>query len=122
MNCACGKESSMRSRRFVFIAAITAFGGTLLSGPLGLWLIAATHPQPAWRDVGTFARADHGVQRVGYFAGFLLVGGMVGLIAGLHPISSVALRAGRACGLAFAGAFAPVIFLHCAVQTPVVPA
>ncbi len=108
--------------RQVEIAAATALAGALASGPLAAWLVAATHPQPPWRDAATFVRAYHAVQIAPYLAGFLLVGGFVGLIAGLHALAGEAQRARTACALGLAGAFAAMIFVNYALQTTLVPA
>ncbi len=74
----------LNPRRWLSIAAAAAFLGALLSGPIGLWLVSQTHPQPPWHDAETFASAFHPVQNVPYFAGFLLVGGFVAFIASAH--------------------------------------
>ncbi|HEY7698034.1 MAG TPA: hypothetical protein VIE88_06430 [Vicinamibacteria bacterium] len=112
----------MDARRSVAVGAGTALIGTLASGPLGVWLVRATHPQPAWRDAETFVRSYHDVQVLPYFAGLFLVGGFVGLIAGLHGLAPERLRFRTTCALAFVAAFAAMIFTNYAIQTTFVPA
>ncbi|AHG93258.1 hypothetical protein J421_5723 (plasmid) [Gemmatirosa kalamazoonensis] len=112
----------MTPRRALSASAWVALAGTLASGPLGLWLVAATHPQPAWRDADTFARAFHPVQSVPFFCGFALVGGMVALIGCLHAAAPEALRPRAAVALALSAAFAAMVFANYAVQTTLVPA
>jgi hypothetical protein len=55
-------------------------------------------------------------------SGFLLVGGAVALIAALQTLAGPALRARATTALAFAAAFAALIFLNYVVQTTFVPA
>lgn len=102
--------------------AICALVGAVTSGPLGLWLVQTTHPQPPWRDAATFVAAYHWVQLVPFIFGFMLVAGFVLLIAGLHSVAPLALRARTSASLAFAAAFAAMIFVNYAIQTTFIPA
>jgi hypothetical protein len=65
----------MDARQDVTVSAAVVLVGTITSGPLAVWLVAATHPQPAWRDAATFVAAYRPVQPVPYFFSFLLVSG-----------------------------------------------
>jgi hypothetical protein len=109
-------------RRAVRIAAGAAFVGILASGPLGLLIVARTHPQPAWRDAETFARAYHAVQALPYYCGFLLVAGMVGIVASLHTLAAPRERSRSTAAVACVGAFAAMIVTNYAIQTAFVPA
>jgi len=113
-------ESS--ARRAVIASAAIALVGAILSGPLGIWLVNATHPQPPWRDAAAFVAAYHPVQTVPYYLGFLLVGGFVGLITSLHALAPAELRSRTLVAVPLAGAFAAMIFVNYAVQTTLVPA
>ena len=53
-------------RRCIVVGALTALFGTFLSGPLGLWVVAKTHPQPPWHDAQTFVSSFYPVQIVPY--------------------------------------------------------
>jgi len=111
----------MDARQGVSIGAATAPLGTIISGPLDLWLVAATHLQPPWRDAETFVRAYHVVQIVPYLAGLLLVGGFVMLLTSLHLLAAEELRVRTVWALGFVSAFAAMIFTNYTVQTTVVP-
>jgi hypothetical protein len=93
----------------------------VLSGPVGI-VIAGIHPQPAWSGPETFARAYHPLQTAPYFAGFLLVGGMVGLVAALAAFAREELRARAYAALGLAAAFAALVILNYTLQTTFVPA
>jgi hypothetical protein len=113
---------SMNGPALVRIGAALALAGALTSGPLGLWLVGATHPQPPWRDAATFVAAYHWVQLVPYVFGFALVTGFVLLIAGLHASASESIRARTSAALVFAAAFAAMILMNYAIQTTFIPA
>lgn len=102
-------------------AAVVTLAGVVLSGPVGLALVAL-HPQPAWRDVDTFVRAYHPLQSAPYFLGFLLVGGSLALVAALQAMARDELRARATAALGFAAAFAALITLNYVLQTTFVPA
>ena len=112
----------MDNPRLVRAGALCALLGALTSGPLGLWLVHATHPQPPWRDEVTFVASYHWIQTLPFFAGFALVGGFVLLIAALHAEAPTTLRARTTAAVAFASAFAAMIFTNYAIQTTFVPA
>jgi hypothetical protein len=63
--------------RWAVYGAWLTLCGTLLSGPLSLVLVTATHPQPAWAGAAPFVRHYHPLQTLPFFLGFLLVGGLV---------------------------------------------
>ncbi|MGB7218545.1 MAG: hypothetical protein WBD07_07030 [Vicinamibacterales bacterium] len=112
----------MDARHAVTVSAVLALIGAVTSGPLGIWLVGATHPQPAWRDAATFVAAYHPIQTLPYVFGLLLVGGFVGLVASLHALAPQEIRPRTVCAVALAGAFAAMIFVNYAVQTTFVPA
>jgi len=112
----------MDARRVVSISAALAVAGALASGPIGLWIVGATHPQPPWDDAAAFVAAYHPVQALPYYLGFLLVGGFVGLVAGLHALAPESLRARTGAAVPLAGAFAAMVFVNYAIQTTFVPA
>lgn len=112
----------MDGRRGVSIGAGLALVGAIASGPLSLWALALTHPQPSWRDAATFAAAYHSIQALPYALGCLLVGGFVVLVASLHHLAPTAARARTTAALAFVAAFAAMIISNYAVQTTLVPA
>jgi hypothetical protein len=112
----------MTPQRLVSHGAAVGFIGAATSGLVGFLIVGATRPQPDWRDAETFARSYHAIQALPYFCGFLLVGGMVVTIAGLHALARPEHRGRTAAALALAGAFAAMIFTNYAIQTTLVPA
>jgi hypothetical protein len=107
--------------RATVVGAVATLAGILLSGPVSLALVRL-HPQPAWSGPEVFARAYHPIQTIPYFTGFLLVGGALYLIAALHTLASEPLRPRATAAVAFAAAFAALIFFNYVVQTTFVPA
>jgi len=105
-----------------FISAGCALSGTVLSGPIALAVVAATHPQPPWSNADVFAANYHPIQSLPYFFGLLLVGGFVALVASLHELAPRPSRARTGIAAMFAAAFAAMIFANYAVQTTFVPA
>lgn len=112
----------MDPRRAASWSAGVALVGALASGPFALWLVAATHPQPAWRDAATFAAAYHPIQAAPFYLGFLLVAGFTCLVASLHALAPARLAGRTVNALPFAGAFGAMIFTNYAIQTTFVPA
>ncbi|GJQ21506.1 MAG: hypothetical protein HBSIN02_18610 [Bacteroidia bacterium] len=111
----------METRHTVFWAAGIALLGAVTSGPLSLWLVSVTHPQPAWTDVTSYATAYHWIQTVPFFFGFLLVGGFVALIAALYAQAPV--RGPReTTAVVLSAVFGAMIVLNYAIQTTFVPA
>jgi hypothetical protein len=115
------RAHSVHLLRTATIAAGVMLAGLLLSGPVGLGLVSL-HPQPAWTGAQAAARAYHSIQTVPYWAGFLLVGGALGLVAALHALARPDLRARTGAALGFAAAFAALIFLNYVLQMTFVPA
>ncbi len=103
------------------MAASATLAGILLSGPVAMLLVGVTYPQPVWLGAEAFAAAHHPVQTLPYWFGFLLDGGSVALIAALHAMAPPDLKARTGAALAFAAAFAALIFFNYAMQTSFVP-
>lgn len=112
----------MDARRAVALSAAVALAGAIASGPVALWLVGATHPQPPWDGADAFVAAYHPIQTMPFYLGFALVGGMVALIIGLHRLAPDALRGRTLLAVPAAGAFAGMIVTNYAVQTTHVPA
>ncbi len=104
----------------IYGASLTLFG-ILVSGPLALLIVNATHPQPPWQGAELFARSYHPIQSVPFFGGFFLVGGFVLVIASLHASARKEQRALTASALAFAAAYAAMVCINYTVQTTFVP-
>jgi hypothetical protein len=104
----------------IYGASLTLFG-ILVSGPLALLVIQATHPQPPWQGAEVFARSYHPIQSVPFFGGFFLVGGFVLLVASIHASARKEHRALTAAALAFVGAYAGMVCFNYTTQTTFVP-
>lgn|GEM_PF-479646 len=102
-------------------AALGVLLGVLLSGPLAVALVSATHPQPAWRDAELFARHYHSVQLLPYAGGIVLVAALIVLVASLHAGARPEQRPLTTAALVFTAGFASFIFLNYVVQTTFVP-
>lgn len=73
--------------RLISLGALTGLAGFLLSGPIGLFIVQMTHPQPKWVSPAVFAENYRVVQDMPYYFGLLLIGGMLMLAAGHYLIS-----------------------------------
>ena len=103
-------------------AALVVIIGIVLSGPLAVLLVSLVHPQPAWSGAARFADELHPIQLLPYAGGFLLVGGFVALIAGLHTLAPSTHRARATFAIALAGTFAALLVFDYVLQTTFVPA
>jgi hypothetical protein len=83
--------------------------------------VSATHPQPPWRDARTFVASYHPLQTLPFFLGFLLVGGLLTLLASLALLATAEQRPRAVLGLAFGAAFTALVFLNYTIQTTFVP-
>jgi hypothetical protein len=102
-------------------AAVCALFGAVLSGPVAMVVVNATHPQPTWQGPATFARSYHPIQTLPFFLGFFLVSGFVALVASLHAVAREEHRARTGTALAFVSAFAALVFSNYVIQTTFVP-
>ncbi len=104
------------------LAALIMITGTLLSGPLGLLLVAAVHPQPPWQDAQTLAANYHPIQAFPFFAGFLLVLGSALLIATLYQLADEDDKPAALLAVMCTAAFVGLIFFNYICQTTFLPA
>ena len=113
--------SSRNAEKSVATAAWLVLVGTLASGPVGISVVAVTHPQPVWQDAETFVTAYHSVQNLPYYFGFVLVGGFMGLVMSLRLVAPDRLSGRMASVSAFAGAFGAMVLTNYAIQTTFIP-
>lgn len=66
----------------ISLGALIALIGFVASGPAGFLLVQVVHPQPAWVSAAVFVEHYDPIQDVPFYFGFLLVGGMLMLVAG----------------------------------------
>lgn len=69
-------------RNAVATGALVALTGFILSGPVAVLLVRWLHPQPEWASAEVFVANYHPVQHSPYFLGFILLTGLMIMIAG----------------------------------------
>ena len=114
-------DATIAATRVAARAAAATLVGLVVSGPAGVFVVNAVHPQPAWEGAEAFARSFHPLQTLPFLAGFILVGGWVVLIAALHVLAPAEQRARTAAAAALSAAFAALVFLNYICQTIFVP-
>jgi hypothetical protein len=100
---------------------VATVAGALLSGPIALSLVEATHPQPEWRDAATFATHFHPVQTTPFYLGLVLVSGCVVLVVSLAELASEEQRLRSRLAVCASAVFAALVLLNYVVQTSFVP-
>ncbi len=103
-------------------ASAAVLAGIVLSGPLAVVLVEATHPQPAWSGGEVFARNYHPIQSLPYLGGIVLVLALVMLIAAIHSGAPAAQRVRTGAAQMLTAVFATLLFLNYIVQSTYVPA
>ena len=96
--------------------------GILLSGPVGVSLVALLAPQPAWEGSAQWAAHFDRLQTFPFFGGFLLIGGYLITMAALYQIASVKDKTRTLVAVMFTTAFATLIFFNYINQTTFLPA
>jgi hypothetical protein len=107
--------------RLALWGAVAAAVGVFASGPLSMFIVARSHPQPPWSGVPVFARYYHAIQLLPFAFGFLLIVGFVVLLAAMHALAAPQQRAASGCAVAFGTIFAALIFFNYVVQTTFIP-
>jgi hypothetical protein len=108
--------------RIGFWAAVCTVPGILLSGPVGVLIIALTHPQPAWRDARTAAENFHFVQNLPYFGGIFLLVAYVVTFAAIYQSADESRKPYAFIAAMFSMAYATLISLNYIIQTTFLPA
>ena len=114
-------EGDRAACRLGVIAAAGTLFGIVVSGPLAVWLVSSTHPQPAWSGPQQFVRHFHPVQIAPYPGGIVLVAAVILLIASLHALARPAQRALANAALIACAVFASLVFINYTVQFTVIP-
>jgi len=71
-------------KKLIATGTITALAGFLLSGPIAFIIVNLIQPQPAWVSPEVFVEHYSIVQDLPYYFGFLLIGGMLMIAAGIY--------------------------------------
>lgn len=82
----------MNYKKMIAIGSVTALMGFILSGPIAFILVNLLNPQPAWTSPEVFAEHYSVIQDLPYYFGFLLIGGMMMVVAGIYLDSNEALK------------------------------
>ncbi len=106
---------------YISASAAIILSGIVLSGPVAVGLVDVFAPQPAWQDVGTYARHYSWLQSLPYLFGFLIVGGFVLLMSALNGTGREPLRPLEVTAVTLTGIFASLVFLNYVLQTTFVP-
>ncbi len=114
-------DGHARTRRVGTLAALGALLGVVLSGPLAVVLVEATHPQPPWIDAATYAAHLHAVQLLPYAGGILLVSALVVLVTSLHALGAAEHPVRTVAALVATAVFTSFIFFNYVAQTTFVP-
>jgi len=109
------------ARRVCLYGASLTLFGIIVSGPLALLVVDATHPQPPWESAALFARSYHAIQSAPFFGGFCLVAGFVVMMAGLHAAVEGRERALATAALVFTAVYAAMVSTNYVLQTTFVP-
>jgi hypothetical protein len=102
--------------------AVATLLGAVLSGPVAMAIVEATHPQPARVNARVFADNYHAVQALPFVLGFLLVSGFVILIASIHAMANAKQRVLANIAIVLTTVFAAFVFMNYVLHTTVVPA
>lgn len=73
---------SLDYNKLISLGALVALIGYVLSGPVAFLIVRLWKPQPAWVSAAVFAKNYSAIQDLPYYFGFLLIGGMLMLVAG----------------------------------------
>jgi len=74
----------MKNNKLISPGALVALLGFITSGPVGFLVVTLVKPQPLWVSPAVFAEHYSVIQDLPFYLGFLLIGGMLMLAAGLY--------------------------------------
>jgi hypothetical protein len=114
-------EEMIRPLKTGIAGAILTIAGIVASGPLALLLVEAIQPQHPWTGAESFSRAFHPIQVLPYYAGFLLVGGCVTLMAAIYQIAEAREKTRALISIVLTSAFATLVFFNYITQTTLLP-
>ena len=77
-------EGDRNYKKIIALGAIIALTGYILSGPVAFIIVNLIKPQPAWSSPAVFVQHYSVIQDLPYYFGFLLIGGMLMLSAGIY--------------------------------------
>jgi MFS family permease len=111
-----------RLHRLIALSAAITIVAILLSGPVGMTVVAAVGPQPEWRSIEAFTENYHPIQKLPYIFGFLLIVGFVLFITAASNLAKTPVeKTYSASALIFASAYVALIGLNYTIQIAYVP-
>lgn len=108
--------------RYATYGALLILLGGLLSGPIGLVLVALIHPAGAWHGSRALAAGYHPIQTLPFFFGLVLVIGCDLVIAAAYQMTQEKDRTRAMLALVCAAAFTSLIVFNYICQTTFIPA
>lgn len=75
-------NQKMNYNKLISLGAVVALTGYVMSGPVAFLIVRLWKPQPLWVSPDVFAENYSAIQDMPYYFGFLLIGGMLMLVAG----------------------------------------
>ncbi len=72
----------MNYNKLISLGALIALIGYLMSGPIAFIIVYLFKPQPAWVSPAVFVQNYSTIQDLPFYFGFLLIGGMLMVVAG----------------------------------------
>jgi len=75
--------SEMTNKKLIAVGSIIALMGFILSGPVAFIIVNLLNPQPMWTSPEIFVEHYSMIQDLPYYFGFLLIAGMMMVVAGI---------------------------------------
>lgn len=110
------------SLRLALWGAALVLVGLLISGPVGVLVVAAVAPQPPWAGAELFIRHYHPIQTAPFFFAYLMVVGFPAMHAGILLAARPERRPLALLSLVLVGAFSALISFNYIAQTTIIPA
>lgn len=115
-------EQYKATLRYGIYGSVSTMIGILLSGPIGMVVVASVKPQPLWQGAQVFVANFHVVQTFPFFAGFALVAGYIVTMAAIYHIAPDNQKTPSLVALVLTSVFAALIMFNYINQTTFVPA
>jgi len=104
------------------VSAVITIIGILFSGPVGVLIISALHPQPAWQGAKVFADNYHRIQTLPFIFGFFMMFGFVLFISAIIQLADTETKKTYGTmAVIFASAYVVTIGLNYVIQAIYIP-
>jgi hypothetical protein len=71
------EDQHLSFQHTILLGSYTGLAGYILSGPVAVFIVLMTFPQPPWKSGAAFVVNYHPIQNLPYFLGFALITGML---------------------------------------------